>query len=305
MANEVVHYLLENNGTKYLDCTLGAGGHTALLIEKANRSINVTGIDIDETAIDACRKRFKGSSKVRVEHGSYGNLEFLDRRIGLGDLDGIIADFGQSSDQLLSESVGMSYQQSAPLDMRYDRSAGMTAEEFLNSVGFDELKRLLKEIGQESNASQIARAIVKAQPLSTTDDLVKAVSSVSSPFKLNKVLSRVFMVVRVVVNDELGAIDRFLTYAPTLLKRGGRIVCISFDSNQDGRVKNAFRSLANPCICPPTLPVCLCNRIPTLKVITPRALQPTESEIESNKRSRSARLRVAEKFNPQPITSSR
>jgi 16S rRNA (cytosine1402-N4)-methyltransferase len=172
----------------------------------------------------------------------------------------------------------------------------MTAEEYLNGVSYDDLKRALKEIGQEENATKIASAIIKVRPLATTDDLSNAVRSVTSSFKWNKVLSRVFMVIRCVVNDELGAIDRFLSESPKLLNHGGRILCISFDSNQDSRVKNSFRSQANPCECPPTLPVCVCNRVATMKVITPRALKPTDAEIDLNKRSRSARLRIAEKI---------
>jgi len=296
MVEEVVRYLLENNGTKFLDCTLGAGGHSALLLAKATRPIQIVAIDIDNTAVDVARRKFKDVKNIQIEQGDYGNLSRLSKQIDISGLDGIIADFGQSSDQLLSDEVGMSYQHNTALDMRYDRSRGMSAKEYLNSVNFDDLKSALKEIGQEDNAAKIASAIIKAKPLETTDDLSKAVRSVTSSFKWNKALSRVFMVVRCVVNDELGAIDRFLVDAPKLMKSGGRILCISFDSNQDSRVKNSFRSLANPCNCPPALPVCVCNRKPTMKVITSRALKPSDSEIDMNKRSRSARLRIAEKI---------
>ncbi len=296
MAEEVVSYLLGNNGVKYLDCTLGAGGHIALLLEKARRPIEILGMDVDKDAVEFAKERFKGFKNVRIQQGDYGNIDKYAQIYGLGDLDGILTDFGQSSDQIASDSTGMSYLRDARLDMRYDRTSGITAEDYLNSVSYGELKRVLKDVGQESNAVRIARAIVRAKPLTTTGDLLKAIRSVTFPREQNKVLSRVFMVVRVVVNDELGAIDRFLDHAPKLLKSGGRILCISFDSNQDRRVKNAFRLLANPCTCPPNLPLCVCNRVPTMKVLTPHALKPTASEIASNKRSRSARLRIAEKI---------
>ncbi len=296
MVEEVAHYLFDNNGVKYLDCTFGAGGHTAHLLEKASRPIEVFGIDLDIDAVASGKERFKGFKNVQIEHGDYGCLVKYAKQYGLHDLDGILADFGQSSDQLASKTVGMSYSSDSNLDMRYNRTSGITAEEFLNNINYDDLKRLLKDVGQESNAARLSKAIIQAKPLKTTSDLERAVRSVTFSHQQNKVLSKVFMVVRVAVNDELGAIDRFLLQAPALLKSGGRILCISFDSNQDRRVKNSFRSLENPCICPPHLPVCVCNRIPTMKVLTSHALKPTDSEIELNKRCRSAKLRIAEKI---------
>jgi len=296
LAEEVVASLLENNGKKYFDCTFGAGGHVAQLLASASRDIEIIGIDIDTDAVRTGRKRFEGVKNVRVEHGDYGRLGDIVDKYDLRELDGIVADLGQSSDQIQNEAAGMSYKFDAKLDMRYDRTKGETAGELIERLDYGELKRMLKEIGQELNAARIASAITAAKPLRTTGELAAAIAKVTPAYNLNKVLSKVFMVVRVAVNDELKAIDNFLESAPGLLKRGGRLVVISFDSNQDVRVKNKFRTFADPCVCPPALPVCLCKRTPTMKLITLRAVKPSEDEIRINNRSRSARLRVAEKL---------
>lgn len=296
MADEVVRYLLENNGTKFLDCTAGAGGHIAALLSKASHSINVFGIDIDDDAVLRCRERFAGDPRVSIEKGDYGNLVELVEKFDVTGFDGILADFGQSSDQIASPTAGLSFMYDAPLDMRFDRTKGEMAEEFLNNVEYAELKKLLKEIGQETNAAKIASAIMNAKPLKTTGDLERAIRSVTPSHRQNKVLARCFMVIRTIVNDELGSIERFLKEAPGLLKTGGRLVCISFDSNMDSRVKNAFRSYASSCVCPPGFPVCVCSKTSLVKVLTPRAIKPGEAELKVNNRSRSASLRVCEKI---------
>lgn len=296
MAAEVARLLLEAGGKRFLDCTAGGGGHILALLSAAGRPIEVLGIDIDPEAVERARRRLQTAPGVLIIKGDYGRLHEIAAEVGLKPPDGVLSDFGQSSDQLEDPARGMSHRWDVPVDMRYDPSSEINAGDIINRATYYELLTLFRDIGQERQAPRIARAIINERPLHTTSQLEHLVRAACSPAFINKTLARVFMALRVVVNDELTAIERFLPQALGLLAPGGRIVCISYDSHQDSRVKEFFRSKAHPCVCPPQLPTCVCGLRPELRIITGRAVRPSAAERESNPRSRSARLRAAEKL---------
>lgn len=293
---EVARLLLENSGKTYLDVTCGGGGHIAALLQAADRPIKILGLDLDPSAVQRCRERFSGVESVKIEAGDYGRLEASLGSLGAERFDGVLADFGQSSDQLEDAARGMSHRWEGPLDMRYNPAVGVTAEELLNHSDYAGLVRIFGDFGGERKAPHIARAVIRNRPITTTSQLADLIARSSGGQFLTKTLSRCFMGLRVAVNDELGAIERFLPAAFDILAPNGRLVCLTFDSSQDLRVKNFFRSLIGSCDCPPQLPVCLCGAKPQLKILTHRALKPSAEEISANPRSRSALLRAAEKF---------
>jgi len=296
MAAEVNVLLLANGGTRFLDCTAGGGGHIAALIEAANRPIEVCGIDVDPVAVSSCQARFAGNSAVQVAVGDYSDPVKAALAFGGGTFDGVLCDLGQSSDQLDDPARGMSHRFEAPLDMRYNQRSGPTAAELLNHSDLRELIHIFGVLGGERNAPRIARAVIRERPVETTSRLNEVISRSSGQAFLQKTLSRCYMGLRVAVNHELEAIDCFLLHSLELLRKQGRLVCLSYDSSQDGRTKNFFRSRAHPCTCPPRLPVCLCGRRPDLKILTLHPEYPSPEEEASNPRSRSARLRAAEKL---------
>jgi len=296
MAAEVTRYMLGASGDRFLDCTAGGGGHIDKLLRSVDRPIKIFGIDLDPDAIERCSERFRANENVKVVRGDYGRLKELAGRMGWGGFAAILADFGQSSDQLEDSSKGMSYRWDSPLDMRYDPTSSPSAAEIVNEADYRELVRIFGGLGGERRAPSIAKSVIRSRPMTTTGELKVAITRVIGQNFLNKTLSRCFMGLRVAVNRELEAIEQFLPEAMDLLAPQGRLVCLTFDSSQDVRIKNFFRSRANPCICPPKLPVCLCGRKPDLKILTPRSERPSQEEEAANPRSRSAHLRVAEKM---------
>jgi 16S rRNA (cytosine1402-N4)-methyltransferase len=294
-VEEVVNLMLENGGTRFLDCTLGAGaGYTLALYKAGAGRFDIAAIDIDPEALLIARIRLKGLPGIRVEVGDYGRLEEVAAGFGLEELDGICADLGQSSDQIEDSARGFSYRKEGNLDMRFDRSRGMTASEMLDSMTESEILQMLHELAQEPNAKRLARAIYNTRPIRTTGELVKAIASVSNKTNYVKTLSRCFMAIRAKLNDEIGSIRRLLEVAPRLLKPGGRLICVAYDSNQDRLCKDAFRRLIDPCTCPKSISVCVCGLKPIAKTVTKHPLKSSSLEIERNSRSRSARVRGIE-----------
>jgi len=296
MVDRVCYHLLGATGNLFWEVTLGGGGHIEALINHADRQISVIGSDLDPDSIERCRTKFHDRENVRIVKGDYGRLKEVAAQLGVSGLTGILADLGQSSDQLEDPAKGMSHRWDSPLDMRYDPTSSPSAAEIVNEADYRELVRIFGVLGGERRAPMIAKSVIRSRPISTTGELVVAITRVAGHNFLQKTLSRCFMGLRVAVNRELEAIERFLPDAMDLLAPHGRIVCLSYDSSQDVRIKNFFRSRANPCICPPKLPVCLCGRKSDLKIITPHAERPSREEEASNPRSRSARLRAAEKL---------
>ena len=303
MLQEVLQWMNVRPEGVYCDGTLGGGGHSEAILAASGGTAVLYGIDRDENAIRAAGERLGGYAGFHEIHGNFHDAAALLQQAGAGKLDGVLLDLGVSSPQLDTPERGFSFHEDAPLDMRMDRSCGMTAEEFLNTGDEKEIAAVIRDYGEEKWAARIAAIICehrKSKPLRTTFDLVAAVDAAIPKAVRRKEeghpARRTFQAVRIHINDELAPLDRALRDFTELLKPGGRICVITFHSLEDRIVKRCFRAMENPCICPPKAPVCICGRKPQVKVLGGGAIQPTKEETERNPRARSAKLRVAEKL---------
>ena len=302
LLQEVLQWINTRPDGVYCDGTLGGGGHSEAILEASGGTAVLYGIDRDETAIAAASERLKKYPGFHALRGNFHDGKELLREAGAGLLDGVLLDLGVSSPQLDTPERGFSYHTDAPLDMRMDRSRGMTAAEFLNTADEREIARVIREYGEEKWAARIAKIVCehrKEKPLETTFDLVDAVDAAIPKAVRRKddghPARRTFQAIRIAVNDELAPLEQALKDFTNCLKPGGRICVITFHSLEDRIVKNCFRSLEHPCICPPKAPICTCGRKPSVKVLAGGAVAPTAEETERNPRARSAKLRVAEK----------
>jgi len=297
MVETVVRFLLEGGGSRFIDCTVGAGGHCEALMRSAGKALKIYGIDRDPEAIGLARSRLSSRKRVVLTRGNYADLEEIADGWGVSRVDGILTDFGQSSDQLDDPKRGFSHRFDGPLDMRYDTTTGLAAAELINQSSREEIVLILRRYGEVfREAKRIAEAIVRARPLDRTGQLADIVREVCHEPFIQKALARVFMAFRIAVNDELHAIDQLLPQIHRLLVPGGRMVFISYDSHQDRRVKSCLTRLTGACTCPPGLPVCVCGARRELEILTRRVVRPTQSEVQTNPRCRSARLRAAVKL---------
>lgn len=280
-------------GKRLVDATLGGGGHAEALLAAG---AEVIGVDRDPSAVAAARVRLAGSDRFRALEGRAGELEALLGPMGLLPVDGLLLDLGVSSPQLDTPERGFSFQTEGPLDMRMGPT-GETAAELIARLSEPELSALVRELGEEPFARPIARALKQDLPTTTlaaVESVKRAIPRKAWPSKVH-VATRTFQALRIAVNDELGELDRVLASLPHLLRVGGRAAVIAFHSLEDRAVKHAFRTLAGRCTCPPGLPVCACGAQGTFRVLTRRAVQASESEVERNPRARSARLRAVER----------
>ena len=281
----------------FVDGTLGGGGHTEEILKRTTGK--VMGIDRDWDALRAAGARLSpfGERFVPV-HGNYANVVSLLHSVGEEDIDGMLMDLGVSSYQLDNPERGFSFHNDAPLDMRMDQTAELTAEIVLNTYPEKELIRIISQYGEEKWAVRIAKFIVAARPLKTTMDLVKVIDAAVPAAERRKVshpARRTFQAIRIEVNSELSLLEPALRDAVSCLKPGGRLVVITFHSLEDRIVKQTFQNMQNPCTCPPKAPVCICGKRPLGHVVTRKPVLPTEEECEINLRSRSAKVRAFEK----------
>ena len=293
LRDEVVQLLKPVPGKRLVDATLGGGGHAEALLEAG---AEVIGVDRDPSAVTAARTRLAGSDRFHALEGRAGELESLLGPMGLLPVDGLLLDLGVSSPQLDTPERGFSFQTEGPLDMRMGRT-GETASQLIARLSEHELSALLRELGEEPFARPIARALKRDLPTTTfaaVESIKGAVPRKAWPSKIH-VATRTFQALRIAVNDELGELDRVLTALPRLLRIGGRAAVIAFHSLEDRAVKQAFRTLEGRCTCPPGLPVCACGARGTFRVLTRRAVQASDAEVERNPRARSARLRAVER----------
>ena len=285
----------------YVDGTLGRAGHSSEIVRRLATG-RLIALDRDETALAAARERLaEYMDRVTLVHSNFSRLgEVLDE-MGVDAVDGMLFDLGVSSPQLDDASRGFSYKQDAPLDMRMDAAAPLTARELVNSASYEELRRILYEYGEERYAPQIAKAICAAReqkPIETTlelADLIRGAMPAKALREKQHPAKRSFQAIRIAVNDELGELEPMLDAAEAHLKPGGRLAVITFHSLEDRIVKQKLRDLATGCICPPEFPVCVCGRTPKMKLVTRKPIVSGEAELEENPRARSAKLRVAEK----------
>jgi 16S rRNA (cytosine1402-N4)-methyltransferase len=273
-----------------VDATYGGGGHTARLLEEMDETVSIIGIDRDPAAARQGRP-------VTVVTANFTQIEEVLADQGGGQLVGVLFDFGVSSHQLESAERGFSYHQTGPLDMRMGPDAMRTAHEIVNQSTADELSKLIRRFGEDPHAGRIAAAIVAARPVTTTTQLAEVVAA-AVPVRARQgghPARRTFQAIRIAANDELAAISAGLEAALGLLAPGGRCVAISYHSLEDRIVKRRFVAGAVGCVCPADLPVCGCGQVSELRLLTRRPIRPSAAEIAANPRSRSARLRAAEK----------
>lgn len=303
LYEEVIQYLEPRSGGVYVDGTLGGGGHARGILECSAPDGILLGFDRDQEALAAAGLRLSAyGNRVRLFHENYSRLPDVLAREGIEFVDGMVLDVGVSSHQLDKAERGFSFQQDAPLDMRMDGSAGKTAADLVNTLSEKEIENILWGFGEERWARRIASMIVAArevEPISTTSRLVDIVKGAIPRARWESRLhpaTRTFQALRIAVNEELESLERGLVAGIESLKKGGRIVVISFHSLEDRIVKNVFNEFARGCICPKSVPRCVCGKIPVVRKLTGKPVVAGPEEIAANPRSRSAKLRAAEKL---------
>ena len=286
----------------YLDGTLGGAGHSYEIASRLTTG-RLIGLDRDETALAAAGARLAPfAGRVTLVHSNFADLAQVLDSLDIPAVDGMLFDLGVSSPQLDDAERGFSYMQDAPLDMRMDRTAGLTAYEVVNTWPEAELKRILYTYGEERYAPRIAAAIAARRterPIATTlelADLIRSAMPAQALREKQHPAKRSFQAIRIAVNDELGAVERMLASAIDRLNSGGRLAVITFHSLEDRIVKTAFQEAARGCTCPKDFPVCVCGKKPKVKLITRHPIVADEAELAENPRARSAKLRVAEKL---------
>jgi 16S rRNA (cytosine1402-N4)-methyltransferase len=303
LVPQVLASLKCHAGGVYLDGTVGGGGHAYEILQSSSPDGMLIGIDTDPDAIEEARKRLSPfGDRVVLMKGNFTAMGTILESVGIDKVDGMLLDLGVSSYQLDNAPRGFSFSAEAPLDMRMDRSQGPSAYDLINTLPREKLEKIIRDYGEEKMARRIARAIVRKRTLSsirTTADLADIVAKASLktrfPGRINPA-TRTFQALRIAVNHELDNLDQALDSGVDLLNTGGRLSVISFHSLEDRIVKNKFSEKEKGCICPPDIPVCVCGRKPTLKIITKKPIVPDKNEISENPRSRSAKLRTAERI---------
>ncbi len=300
LLDECIEALAIRSDGVYVDGTLGRAGHSSEIVKKLGAGGCLIGIDRDSDAIEAGNKRLgEYKDKVKLYHGNFRDMAYILDELKVSGADGILLDLGVSSPQLDEAERGFSYMEDAPLDMRMDRSCGMTAAELVNTAAEEELARILFEYGEERYSRRVAGNIVRyreKKKIETTLELVGIIKSAMPSSALREKqhpAKRSFQALRIAVNDELGALTQVLENAVGCLNAGGRLAIITFHSLEDRLVKKSFKQMANPCTCPPEIPMCVCGKKPLIDIVTGKPIVPTPEEIERNPRARSAKLRVA------------
>ena len=302
LLHETVDGLNVRPDGTYVDATLGGGGHAYEVCSRLNDKGRFIGIDQDADAIKAAGKRLEGfGEKVTIIRSNYRDMKPELRKRGIDSVDGIVLDLGVSSYQLDTAERGFSYRADAPLDMRMDQRQKMTARDIVNGYSETELYRVIRDYGEDRFAKNIAKHIVAERgkhPIETTGQLNEIISH-AIPMKIQKTSGhpskRTFQAIRIELNHELDVLRNSLDDMIDMLRPGGRICIITFHSLEDRIVKSAFRRNEDPCICPKNFPVCVCGRTSKGKVITRKPILPSEEEMASNSRSKSAKLRIFER----------
>ena len=303
MPEECMQGLALKEGGIWFDGTVGGGGHSYEILKRTGPSGRLIATDLDDEAIEAATKRLSEfSGRFHIYKSNYKEFARVFEQAGVDKIDGAILDFGISSHQIDDEERGFSYRQAnAPLDMRMDRNSPLTAEIVLNTYSEERLVTILKTYGEETFAKQIARNIVKYRadkPLKTSGELAEIIQkSIPAKFRYGAPCERkTFQALRIEVNGELDGLYELVTSLTRRLKKGGRIVILTFQSLEDRIVKEAFKNMESPCTCPGNFPVCVCGKKPEIKIVTKKPITASEKELNDNSRSKCAKLRIAEKI---------
>jgi 16S rRNA (cytosine1402-N4)-methyltransferase len=297
LYHQIISALRPKSPGFYVDATIGAGGHAWGILEESSPQGQLLGLDVDPRALELSLQRLKlYSSRIHHVHSSYTELRTELLTLGWDHVDGIVIDLGVSSMQIDSPERGFSFQNDGPLDMRFDPSQPLSAEDIVNHSSESELADLIWQYGEENNSRRIAHAIVQHRPFSSTSELANLISKVSRrrPASIHPA-TKTFQALRIAVNHELEGLELFLPQAIQSLCSGGRLAVISFHSLEDRIVKQYFRHESRDCVCPPDQPVCNCGHHASILEITRHPITPDETEVAGNIRARSAKLRVIEK----------
>ncbi len=308
LLTETLDALQVRQDGRYLDATAGHGGHAEAIARRLGPGGFLLALDRDEEAVRFVRERLAAmGDRVRVCRSSFGRMTEQAQKAGLGSrsIDGILIDLGVGSHQLDDPERGFSFAADGPLDMRYDRTAGPTAAELVNTLDERELAALIRDLGEERYARRIARAIVarrRSAPFRRTEELAAVVSRACGGRRGARIhpATRTFQALRIATNGELDEVRQALPQALGLLRPGGRLAVITFQSIETRMWRQFVREQANPCVCPPDLGICACGRKPTLKLWRKKAIVPSADEVSRNPRARSAQLRVAVRLDDEP-----
>jgi 16S rRNA (cytosine1402-N4)-methyltransferase len=297
LYQDIIHALQPRSGGSYVDCTLGAGGHAQGILEASQPDGRLLGLDLDPQAIAIARDRLTlFGERMRIERASYVELTNVLEMIGWKGVDGIVFDLGVSSMQFDTPERGFSFQQDAPLDMRFGPDIPVSAADLVNQMSEAELAEIIFRYGEDRNARRIARAIVRARPLGTTKQLAAVVAGSGGAKDHLHPATRTFQALRIAVNEELKSIEAALPQAVQALNNGGRLAVISFHSLEDRIVKDYINMESTDCLCPPRQPICTCGHKASIRKVTRKPIIPAETEVADNPRARSAKLRIAEKI---------
>lgn len=302
LLNECLEGLNIKEDGIYVDCTLGGAGHSSEILRRLSNKGTLIGIDQDEDALKAAQNRLKDYDNVIYVHNNFHNIDSILNELEIPKVDGILMDLGVSSYQLDTGDRGFSYMKDASLDMRMDRRRDLTAHYVVNNYAERDLERIIRDYGEENFAKRIAKFIVErreVKEISTTGELSEIIKE-AIPAKFRREgphpAKRTFQAIRIEVNGELEILNKAVEDSVKHLNKNGRIAIITFHSLEDRIIKNKYRDLENPCKCPPDFPICACGKLPEIKTITRKPIEPSKEEVEINPRSRSAKLRVGEKL---------
>jgi 16S rRNA (cytosine1402-N4)-methyltransferase len=298
LYKEIIHLLQPRRAGRYIDGTLGAGGHAWGILEASEPDGLLLGLDVDAVAIELAKTRLAPfMDRVTIIQSSYDTLSTQLDAIGWPKVDGILLDLGLSSMQLADPERGFSFLHDATLDMRFDQRGSVRADDLVNTLPEKDLADLLYEYGEEKRSRKVARAIVRARPVNTTRQLAEIISANTTSGRPGMhPATRTFQALRIAVNRELDSLEDSLPQALDALSPGGRLAVIAYHSLEDRIVKHFFRNESVDCLCPPKQPVCTCGHVASVEIITKHPVRPDEVEIKENPRARSARLRVAERI---------
>ncbi|MGH4050410.1 MAG: 16S rRNA (cytosine(1402)-N(4))-methyltransferase RsmH [Clostridium sp.] len=302
LLNECIEALDIKEDGIYVDCTLGGAGHSLEILKKLSEKGRLIGIDQDVDALNAAKEKTKDFNNVTFVHDNFYNIEAILNNLEIDKVDGIFMDLGVSSYQLDNTERGFSYMRDAPLDMRMDRSKGITAFDVVNNYEEQQIAEVIRNYGEEKFSKRIANFIVDRRQLATINTTLQLVDVIDAaiPAKFKREgghpAKRTFQGIRIEVNGELKILDKAIEDGIGRLHSGGRMAIITFQSLEDRIVKVKFKSLEDPCKCPKELPMCVCGKKPIIKLISRKPIRATEQELEMNSRSRSAKLRVVEKI---------
>ncbi|HMN47576.1 MAG TPA: 16S rRNA (cytosine(1402)-N(4))-methyltransferase RsmH [Ignavibacteriaceae bacterium] len=299
MLKESLDLLIVDRSGKYFDATLGFGGHTSEILKRINDDGLVVASEVDKEAFEYCQNKFNNELRLNLYNFNYSLIDVIAKIESIEFFDGILADLGVSSFQLDEPSAGFTFRSNAPLDLRMDKNKKITAADIINTFTEEDLADIIYKYGEEKNSRKIARSIINhrlQKKIETTGEMVSLIAELVPEHYLRKTLSRVFQALRIYVNDELENLKLFLENSVKVLKKGGRLVIITYHSLEDRIVKDFFKAESIITLSPKEDPLGLIKKDARLKIISRKPITPTENEVKNNYRSRSAKLRVAERI---------